>query len=90
MCNFQTEMADKVLKQSTWNQLQEQLQELSFQERYHTFLFDLPLDRLLLSENFNLLEIIYFSSRICPYNLYIHFLSENFEIQGNLYLLTLG
>ena len=47
MCNFKTETADKVLKQSTWNQLQEQLQELSFQERYHTFLLDLPLDRLL-------------------------------------------
>ena len=37
LCNFQTEMADKVLKQSTWNQLQDQPQELSFQERYHTF-----------------------------------------------------
>ena len=42
MCNFETEMADKVLKQSTWNQFQEQLQELSFQESYHTFLWDLP------------------------------------------------
>ena len=47
MCTFQTEMADKVLKQSAWNQLQEQLQELSFQERYCAFLSDLPLDCLL-------------------------------------------
>ena len=47
MCNFKTETADKVLKQSTWNQLQEQLQELSFQERFHSLLPGLPLDRLL-------------------------------------------
>ena len=37
-----------------------------------------------------LLLITYSNSRTCPYNLYIYFLSENFEIQENLYLLTLG
>ena len=37
----------KVLKQSMLNQLQEQLQELSFQQRYHTFLSAFPLGRLL-------------------------------------------
>ena len=35
---LQIKIANKVVKQSTGNQLQEQLQELSFQERYHTFL----------------------------------------------------
>ena len=37
VCNLQTQPMSKVLKQSTLNQLQEQLQELGFQQRYHIF-----------------------------------------------------
>ena len=45
VCNLQTQIMSKVLKQSTLNQLQEQLQELGFQQRYHTFLSAFPLGR---------------------------------------------
>ena len=37
VCNLQTQIMSKVLKPSTSNQRQEQLQELGFQQRYHTF-----------------------------------------------------
>ena len=36
ICNLLTLITSKVLKQSTWNQVQEQLQELRFQQWYYT------------------------------------------------------
>ena len=47
MYKLQMKIANKELKQATRNQLQEQLQYLSFQERYHKFLSSFLLDRLL-------------------------------------------
>ena len=41
--NLQTQIMSKVLKQSTLKQLREQLKELDFQQRYHTFLTAFPL-----------------------------------------------
>ena len=47
MYKLQTKIANKELKQATQNQLQEQLQFLSFQERYNKLLSTFLLDRLL-------------------------------------------
>ena len=47
VCNLQTQTMSKELKQSTLNQPQEQLQELGFQQRYHTLMTAFLLGRLL-------------------------------------------
>ena len=52
---FETRIASKVLEQSTWNKLQEQLQEHSFQIMLFYFLFEIPgyLCKLLLEQSQN-------------------------------------
>ena len=38
MCQLQAQIMSKVLKQSPWNQVQQQLKEHSYQERYYSYL----------------------------------------------------